>query len=105
VGIKVPGLRAAKSEGTLEVFPTQAVGEWIKKNVLMPGEELADVTASDAHAEDAVKSAILRDAHAAKVDPSSVEGRLGAATPVCPGCQEGWQKELPKVVPDNPAPK
>ncbi|TDG02547.1 toxin [Paraburkholderia guartelaensis] len=108
VGIKVPkgSMRAvdtATGKAT-QYFPTKEVGEWLKKNVLLPGEELADVTASTAHAEDSVKNAILRDAKAAKVDPSTIEGSVGAGTPVCEGCQQSWQKDLPKVAPDNPAP-
>jgi len=102
VGIKVPKGRmgAGKTEG--DYFPTKDVSEWIKKNALRPGEELAGVTATEAHGEDAVKNAIIRDAKAANIDPATVEGSIGAATPVCTNCQSTWKNELPKVIPHNP---
>lgn len=106
VGVKVPkgSLGAVDATGKpVTFYPTKEVGDWLRENVLLPGEELADVTASSAHAEDAVKTAILRDAEAAKIDPRTVEGSIGAATPVCQNCQATWANELPRVVPDNPA--
>ncbi|MFE0631568.1 SpvB/TcaC N-terminal domain-containing protein [Streptomyces sp. NPDC058864] len=109
VGIKVPegsmGAVDPVTQAPSTYFPTKEVAEWARENLLQEGEELAGVTAGSAHAEDAVKSAILSDAKALKVDPATIEGSVGAGTPVCQGCQATWRNELPRVVPSNPAPK
>jgi RHS repeat-associated protein len=109
VGIKVPegtmGAVDPVTQAPSTYFPTKEVTEWARANVLQEGEELAGVTAGSAHAEDAVKSAILSDAKALKVDPATIEGSVGAGTPVCQGCQTTWRNELPRVIPSNPAPK
>jgi hypothetical protein len=108
VGVKVPqgafGVNDAQGKASIFYRPKE-VADWLRSHVLLPGEELADVTATDAHAEDAVRAAILRDAAAASVDPKTIVGTFGAATPVCAArCQPAWAQDLPLVTPTNPEP-
>ena len=101
VGIKVP--KGQFGTGA-EAFPTKAVAGWLRENVLAKGETLTEVTASDVHADVTVVNAIVRDAKAAGVDPRTVTGQIGAASPVCTGCQGTSATELPAVKIENPAP-
>ncbi|HEY6119181.1 MAG TPA: RHS repeat-associated core domain-containing protein, partial [Pyrinomonadaceae bacterium] len=103
VGVKVPKGTMGADEA-VQQFPTKEVGEWVKQNALLDGEELAGVTASRVHAEGVIKKAILNDARAAGVEPATVEGTVGADIDVCHGCQTSWAQELPNVKPENPAP-
>jgi hypothetical protein len=105
VGIKVPSgsMRTVDPTGNAaEFFPPNDIGVWIK-SILLPGEELAGVTATEAHAEEAVKASILQEAQKAGVDPSTIEGSIGAKSPVCNDCKNLFEG-LPKAIPENPAP-
>ena len=104
IGIKVP--KGTMGDlGGMESFPTKEVGDWAIKNVLREGEaKLAGVTSTRTHAEGVIEDAIVRDAKALGIDPSTVEGTIGAAIDVCNGCQKNLSQSLPNVKPENPAP-
>ena len=106
VGVKVPtgsfGM-ADKLGNAVTVFAKAAVTTFLREEVLLEGEEIADITATAEHAEDAIQNAITRDSTAAKIDPKTVTGTIGAASPVCKGiCVPQLMSKFPNIVIENP---